>query len=613
MDSDRECMDVDIVCVGFGPAAGGFLTKLAEAMSEECDGVPVLQSRVAEGMPLQVMCYERADDIGFGVSGVATRAKAIRESLPNLDPSEIPMAHPITDEKMLFLLDPVGASRRPASLRLAGKLASKLLHCEEQAVALPFIPKFLRKDDGLLFSIGQLNQWVGSQLMATGMVQVWPAMPVSEPLIDDDRVVGVRLCDQGTDKHGKPADGYMPGMDVRAALTVVADGPLGPVGQKLDEHFGLPEGYQAEQWAVGVKMVVDLPENCPLEAGTVLHTFGYPEPEIFGYLYVYPEGVASLGIFVPSWWDSPIRTGYRYLQHWMMHPYLYRYLEGGSMRSWGAKTLRESGRRGEPKLVGDGYARIGEGSGSTNILTNSGVDEAWATGVQLAEGVIELLRDEKPFSAEQLQRTYVARRRASWLEQEARVAERARDGFEHSFMRGMIGMGLSGLTSGKLNLSGRSRGREVQSFAEYFAGRIDVDELESIRAKAKAAGASLHDELMSRSGWPEIPYDGQLLVSHQDALLLGGKVQAPPGYADHIVMVDPAKCTHCEAALCVEMCSGQALSLAEDADGGVAFDREKCIHCGACVWSCSQAREDDPTRGNIELRAGAGGLHSAEN
>ena len=40
---------------------------------------------------------------------------------------------------------------------------------------------------------------------------------------------------------------------------------------------------------------------------------------------------------------------------------------------------------GEPKLVGDGYARIGEGSGSTNVLTGSGVDEAWTTGVQLAE------------------------------------------------------------------------------------------------------------------------------------------------------------------------------------------------------------------------------------
>ena len=52
-----------------------------------------------------------------------------------------------------------------------------------------------------------------------------------------------------------------------------------------------------------MKMVVDLPETSSLEPGTVFHTFGYPEPEIFGFLYVHPERVASVGIFVPSWFD----------------------------------------------------------------------------------------------------------------------------------------------------------------------------------------------------------------------------------------------------------------------------------------------------------------------
>ena len=102
---------------------------------------------------------------------------------------------------------------------------------------------------------------------------------------------------------------------------------------------------------------------------------------------------------MPSWFDSPVRTAYRYLQHWMLHPYLWRHLKGGTLRSWGAKTLQESGRRGEPHLVGDGYARIGEGSGSTNVLTGSGVDEAWTTGVQLAEGVLELLQGRQAVHA----------------------------------------------------------------------------------------------------------------------------------------------------------------------------------------------------------------------
>ena len=76
-------MDVDIVCAGFGPAAGGFLTTLVRGLPLEDGALP------------QVMCYERADDIGFGVSGVVTKARGIRATFPDLDVSSIPMATPV--------------------------------------------------------------------------------------------------------------------------------------------------------------------------------------------------------------------------------------------------------------------------------------------------------------------------------------------------------------------------------------------------------------------------------------------------------------------------------------------------------------------------------------
>ena len=91
-----------------------------------------------------------------------------------------------------------------------------------------------------------------------------------------NRVVGVRLADQGVSRTGTPEAGFLPGMDIHAALTVVGDGPVGAVGRQLDEVFGLPEGHHQREWAVGMKMVVDLPEGCELEPGTVFHTFGYP-------------------------------------------------------------------------------------------------------------------------------------------------------------------------------------------------------------------------------------------------------------------------------------------------------------------------------------------------
>ncbi|MGH7968671.1 MAG: 4Fe-4S ferredoxin, partial [Limisphaerales bacterium] len=391
------------------------------------------------------------------------------------------------------------------------------------------------------------------------------------------------------------------------------DGPVGPIGRQLDEKFGMPHAHHARDWAVGMKFVVDLPENTPLKPGTVLHTFGYPEPEIFGFLYVHPNRVASLGIFVPSWFDSPIRTAYRYLQHWMLHPFLWRYLDGGRLRSWGAKTLGESGKRGEPWLVGNGYARIGEGSGSTNVLTGSGVDEAWATGTQLAEAVLGLLASKKSFSKANLESSYLRRRRASWIEQEACVAEKSRDGFQRGVVTGMLGMVLTALSGGRLAIPGKPLRpwERIPPLEEYYRGRIPPGEVEQIRDGCYARGVSAHSALMDRAGWPAIPYDGKLLVSQQDALLLGGKVQAPSGGADHVRFIFPNLCRECGTKLCVEACSGQAITPGEDRVPN--FDRDKCIHCGACLWNCSSASPENAERMAILFRAGTGGLHSAEN
>ena len=257
--------------------------------------------------------------------------------------------------------------------------------------------------------------------------------------------------------------------------------------------------------------------------------------------------------------------------------------------------------------------RIGEGSGSTNVLTGSGVDEAWATGTLLAEGVVELLKAGKPITQENLEQTYVARRRASWVDKESRVAEKARDGFQRGVVTGLIGMGLTGLTGGRLNLPGKPLPphQRVPSLETYYRGKLPAAEIAKLRDECAANGKNLRDALMDRVGWPAIALDGKLLVSHQDALLMGGKVQAPAGYADHVVFLDEAACATCGVKICIDACSGQAITAGP---GGVpAFDREKCVHCGACLWNCSQPHPTDPERTNVDFRAGAGGLHSAEN
>src|SRR3972149_6119070 len=93
-NTPRQTMDVDIVCVGFGPAAAGFLTTLSRGMMNE-DGTPAVESAVLPGMPPQVTCFERADDIGTAVSGVVTQGRAIRQTFPDFDPAQGPMAAPV--------------------------------------------------------------------------------------------------------------------------------------------------------------------------------------------------------------------------------------------------------------------------------------------------------------------------------------------------------------------------------------------------------------------------------------------------------------------------------------------------------------------------------------
>jgi electron-transferring-flavoprotein dehydrogenase len=208
---ERQTMEVDIACAGFGPAMGGFLTTLTNAWNEN-PADPAFESKATPGMPLQVLCYERADDISSGVSGVVTRGQAIRTSFPELNPAEIPMAVEVRSERVMYLLDPVGASRRSLTLRAADaalRAFGRLAGVKDYAFELPWTPAFLNKHGGLVLSIGQFNQWVGSQLMATGLVQIWPGTPVSEPLLSGRRVEGLRLSDQGVEKSGAPADGFM--------------------------------------------------------------------------------------------------------------------------------------------------------------------------------------------------------------------------------------------------------------------------------------------------------------------------------------------------------------------------------------------------------------------
>ena len=176
----RQTMDVDIVCVGFGPATAGFLTTLSGHLMNP-DGTPAIESPSCPGLPLQVICYERADDIGFGVSGVVTRARGIRASLPDLDISRIPMAAPVQQEEWSTCsIRWAPAAARPRSALPMAPCAASASH-RDYGVELPYVPPFLHKTGGLILSLGQFMQFVGGELMAPARSRSGPACPSPKP------------------------------------------------------------------------------------------------------------------------------------------------------------------------------------------------------------------------------------------------------------------------------------------------------------------------------------------------------------------------------------------------------------------------------------------------
>src|SRR5208283_343796 len=136
---DRQQMEVDVACVGFGPAMGGFLTTLSRNLLNP-DGTPRFESPSLPGSPLQVLCYERAEGLAFGVSGAVTRGRGIRASFPDLDLSQIPMAVSVKSEELVYLLDPGRASRRSFALRSIDRFLrvfKPLLPIHHDAIELP--------------------------------------------------------------------------------------------------------------------------------------------------------------------------------------------------------------------------------------------------------------------------------------------------------------------------------------------------------------------------------------------------------------------------------------------------------------------------------------------
>ena len=93
-------------------------------------------------------------------------------------------------------------------------------------------------------------------------------------IVEDGAVVGVRSGDKGRGKDGEPLGNFEPGTDIKAEVTVLAEGCWGHLTGAAIREFDLGEGREPQVWELGVKEVWKVPK--PLDR--VIHTFVQPWP-----------------------------------------------------------------------------------------------------------------------------------------------------------------------------------------------------------------------------------------------------------------------------------------------------------------------------------------------
>src|SRR4029078_7655200 len=121
-----------------------------------------------------------------------------------------------------------------------------------RAIRSPINPPPLNNNGYYIVSLNRLTAWLGEKCEEAG-VNIFPEFPGADLLFDEsDRVLGVRTGDKGIDKEGKPKANFEPGVDLRAKVTVLGEGPRGSLTKKLVERLGLAEGREPQVYSLGV-------------------------------------------------------------------------------------------------------------------------------------------------------------------------------------------------------------------------------------------------------------------------------------------------------------------------------------------------------------------------
>ena len=382
--SEREAMEFDVVIVGAGPAG------LAAAIR--------LKQRAPE---TSVCVVEKGGEVGAHIlAGAVIEPRALAELLPDWETLGAPMTTPAGEDRFLYLT----ATR---------------------AIRLPTPPQ-MHNEGNFIVSLGNVCRWLGQQAETLG-VEIYPGFAAAELLEEDGRIVGIATGDMGIERSGEHGPNYAPGMELRAAYTLLAEGCRGSLTKMAVARFDLRDGCDPATYALGIKELWEVPASVH-RPGLIEHSVGWPlDSSTYGgsWLYHWGDRMVSYGFVVGLDYKNPWLSPFEEMQRFKTHPAMRAHFEGGRRISYGARTLSEGGLQSMPKLVFPGGALIGDTAGFLNVPKIKGVHTAMKSGMLAADCIADALAADRPAELTALP----GRVHDSWAGEELRAERNIRPAF----------------------------------------------------------------------------------------------------------------------------------------------------------------------------------------
>jgi electron-transferring-flavoprotein dehydrogenase len=468
---ERPQMEADVVIIGGGPAGMACALRLSQLIDEHNANHP--DSQLSKD---NIYVLEKAREIGqHCLSGALLDPRSMRELLPGFE-SEAPIDAEVTKESVYFL-------------------------SKDKARKFPIVPPPLRDHGNYVISINKFVKWLGQKVEEAG-ITVFTGFAGSELLFEDDsrnselaRVTGVRTDDKGVDKQGQPKANFEPGYDLRAKITILAEGTRGNCAKQLIERLELEDFYHAQTYGVGIKELWEIPAGRVVK-GEVIYTLGYPlTTHEYGGAWIYgiSDTQVSIGYVTGLDYEDPRTDPHHVFQNFKEHPLARRLLEGGKMIRYGAKTLPYGGWLTMPRIYGNGWMILGDSASFLNSQRLKGIHLAIKSGMLAAETAFDALLSGNS-SADTLSE-YKAAVDASWIKEELYPVRNFHQAFEYGLYDGLVKAGIQQLMRGSnlgpdyKNEAGYLRMRHADALSPYGDGR------EHFLGNAKGDGKLTFDRL----------------------------------------------------------------------------------------------------------------------